>query len=201
MGDEDRVICQNCSTSYDKKFLLGKQGNVDTCPMCGAGLKSENSIDDSDLDESPGFAEDVVLENENFENPDLYFYDIDEKGEIEDNLRDVWCQCTSCKKVNTISYGSFDCISKEFLKLKKGLSLKCDGCGKLIINIIVPKRPDGWNIWDKEYESIPHCPVCNSTNIKKISMTNKAASAFAFGLFAAGHVSKTYKCNVCGSKF
>lgn len=53
MGDEDRVICQNCSTSYNKKFLLGKQGNVDNCPMCGASLKSENSIDDSALEESP----------------------------------------------------------------------------------------------------------------------------------------------------
>ena len=50
MGDEDRVICQNCSTSYDEKFLLGKQGNVDTCPMCGAELKQN---DDFNLEKKP----------------------------------------------------------------------------------------------------------------------------------------------------
>lgn len=73
MGDEDRVICQNCSTSYDKKFLLGKQGNVDTCPMCGAGLKSENSIDDSDLEKSP-------VEKKTF-----YYYD-DGSATLDDML-------------------------------------------------------------------------------------------------------------------
>lgn len=45
------------------------------------------------------------------------------------------------------------------------------------------------------------CPFCGSTNIHKISLANKAASIGVFGLFAAGHVSKTYKCDNCGSKW
>lgn len=47
----------------------------------------------------------------------------------------------------------------------------------------------------------PHCPTCQSTNIKKISTTNKVGSAVAFGVFSVGHISKTFKCNNCGMKF
>ena len=49
--------------------------------------------------------------------------------------------------------------------------------------------------------NIPHCPTCQSTNIKKISTTNKVGSAVAFGVFSVGHLSKTFKCNNCGMKF
>ncbi len=210
MGDEDRVICQNCSTSYDEKFLLGKQGNVDTCPMCGAGLKSENSIDDSDLDESPSFAEDVVLgENDSFDDDkiDFWWYDIREPKTLDEtDTGDVYTTCAKCGYlVGSAPYpvartGDYLLIDSRYID-------NCSHCGNEMKNHILLKRPLDWvdprqrDMWVKDYEHLPKCPTCNSTNIKKISMTNKAASAFAFGLFAAGHVSKTYKCNVCGSKF
>jgi hypothetical protein len=47
----------------------------------------------------------------------------------------------------------------------------------------------------------PHCPVCGSANIHKISAANKVGAAAVFGIFAIGHVSKTYKCDNCGAKF
>lgn len=50
-------------------------------------------------------------------------------------------------------------------------------------------------------QNIPKCPICGSTNIHKISGANKVASALTFGVFAVGHVSKTYKCDNCKSKF
>jgi len=50
-------------------------------------------------------------------------------------------------------------------------------------------------------QNIPKCPICNSTNIHKISGVNKVGSALAFGVFAVGHVNKTWKCDNCGSKF
>ena len=50
-------------------------------------------------------------------------------------------------------------------------------------------------------KNIPKCPICGSTNLEKISIGNKAGSVVAFGVFAVGHVSKTYKCKSCGSKF
>lgn len=48
---------------------------------------------------------------------------------------------------------------------------------------------------------VPKCPICGSTNLKKISAANKVGSVALFGLLAAGHVSKTWKCENCGSKF
>ena len=47
----------------------------------------------------------------------------------------------------------------------------------------------------------PKCPICNSTNIKKISGLSKAGSVALFGVFAVGKVSKQWKCSNCGSEF
>ena len=48
---------------------------------------------------------------------------------------------------------------------------------------------------------LPRCPVCQSTNIRKISGISKAGSAALFGLFALGKVSKQWHCNNCKSEF
>ena len=47
----------------------------------------------------------------------------------------------------------------------------------------------------------PHCPICNSTNLSKITTTKKVAKIAAFGIFGMGDNGKTWKCNNCGSKF
>lgn len=44
--EEERIKCSNCKTSYDKIFLIGKQGNADSCPMCGAQLSKEDEHPD-----------------------------------------------------------------------------------------------------------------------------------------------------------
>ncbi len=182
-----KVVCEKCESSFKFETIKG----MDCCPVCGEpfeGISSE--VEEPDLVD--------------FENPDLYYYDIDEPGVRENNLRYIWCQCTSCRKVNIISYNKFEIVKPEYLQLKNGLNITCKGCGKLFTNLIVPKRPDGWselNQWEIDVKNIPKCPVCSSTKVHKISMTNKAASALALGIFAAGHVSKTYKCDICGSKF
>lgn len=49
--------------------------------------------------------------------------------------------------------------------------------------------------------NIPHCPICNSTNLSKITTTKKVAKIAAFGIFGMGDNGKTWKCNNCGSKF
>ena len=38
--------CSNCKSSFDKTFLIGKQGNTDTCPMCGSKLSKEDEHPD-----------------------------------------------------------------------------------------------------------------------------------------------------------
>ncbi len=37
---EDNVKCPKCGSSFNKMFLMGKQGNADVCPMCGADMQS-----------------------------------------------------------------------------------------------------------------------------------------------------------------
>jgi len=48
---------------------------------------------------------------------------------------------------------------------------------------------------------VPKCPICGSTNLKKITGTRKAMKIGLFGLFGAGDLGKTYQCGQCGAKF
>ena len=50
-------------------------------------------------------------------------------------------------------------------------------------------------------QNIPHCPICQSTDLSKITTTKKVAKIAAFGIFGMGDNGKTWKCNNCGSKF
>ena len=50
-------------------------------------------------------------------------------------------------------------------------------------------------------KNIPKCPICGSVSLSKISNVGKAASVGLFGIFGAGDLGKTWKCNNCGSKF
>lgn len=45
-----------------------------------------------------------------------------------------------------------------------------------------------------------HCPVCNSTNIQKISVASKAVGAGLFGIFSKTARSQ-FECKDCGYKF
>lgn len=43
----------------------------------------------------------------------------------------------------------------------------------------------------------PHCPHCNSTNIKSLSMLNRGASVAMWGLFSK-KINKSFECRNCG---
>ena len=49
----------------------------------------------------------------------------------------------------------------------------------------------------KQPQSLPHCPTCNSTNVKKISAGAKAVSVGLFGIFSQ-KVKRQFHCNNCG---
>lgn len=189
-----KLVCESCGTS----FLPNVVRELENCPVCGKSLWDEKVAHDGT------FTYDKV-EKIDLENPDMYFYDIeDEEDEEDEELREVWCQCIACREINTIPCNQFTLIKTEYVKLKDSVEICCKGCGKPVNNLVIPKRPDGWrkrDMWVKDYKNIPKCPICSSTKIHKISMTNKAASALVFGVLSAGHVSKTYKCDTCGAKF
>lgn len=54
---------------------------------------------------------------------------------------------------------------------------------------------------EQKADNSPHCPVCNSTSLSKITTTKKVTKIAAFGIFGMGDNGKTWKCNNCGSKF
>lgn len=58
-----------------------------------------------------------------------------------------------------------------------------------------------WELQKQAQQNIPHCPICQSTDLSKISATKKVAKIAAFGIFGMGDNGKTWKCNNCGSKF
>lgn len=49
---------------------------------------------------------------------------------------------------------------------------------------------------------IPKCPICDSTNINKITPTTRAVKTATFGVVGAvDDAGKTWKCGNCGSRF
>ena len=50
-------------------------------------------------------------------------------------------------------------------------------------------------------KNTPKCPICQSTNLSKITTVQKASKIALFGIFGMGDNGKTWKCNNCGSKF
>ena len=48
---------------------------------------------------------------------------------------------------------------------------------------------------------IPKCPICQSTDLSKITTAHKVGKIALFGVFGMGDNGKTWKCNNCGSRF
>lgn len=49
-------------------------------------------------------------------------------------------------------------------------------------------------------KNVPKCPTCGSTNIKRISTLDRAASIGVFGIFS-GKIGKNYECLNCKAKW
>lgn len=107
--------------------------------------------------------------------------------------------CEKCNNLNPINCNKepiFKFLSEDCCILNDGEKLTCQRCGNIhdSINPLLKNESE-------QQSSSPKCPVCNSFNINKISITNKVGSVAMFGLFATGHISKTFKCGNCGMKF
>lgn len=61
------------------------------------------------------------------------------------------------------------------------------------------KQQESSNV--EEEDNTPHCPYCNSTNIKKITTGSKVAHTALFGIFSISRNSKQWHCNNCKSDF
>ena len=119
---------------------------------------------------------------------------------FEDN-ESLVCECEVCGSfipIESNHQSIFKKMSETICILKDGEIIKCPNCDNIHKSdtplVEVYKSTN-------DNDNTPHCPTCQSTNIKKISTTNKVGSAVAFGVFSLGHLSKTFKCNDCGMKF
>lgn len=215
MEESGQVKCLKCGSSFNKMFLLGKQGNAEACPVCGEPLQEDV---DADIDGSGkvgdsqkeilSFGEGIELgENDSFDEDkiDFWWYEIREPSADGTSRGRVYTTCAKCGNPSYVTYPIAQ--NKDYVFISPRCHDKCSNCGNELKNHILSKRPESWvdprkrDMWVKDYENIPKCPICSSTKIHKISLTNKAASVLAFGVLSAGHVSKTYKCDTCGAKF
>lgn len=199
------ILCPHCKSTFDES-VLAKRPEPNICPVCEKSLL----IDSGELsnDEVLSFGDDVELgENDSFDEDkiDFWWYEIREPSADGTNRGRVYTTCAKCGNPSYVTYPIAQ--NRDYLFISPKCHDKCSHCGNELKNHILSKRPANWvdprqrDMWEKDYTNLPKCPICASTKIHKISMTNKAASAIAFGVFAAGHVSKTYKCDICGAKF
>lgn len=114
--------------------------------------------------------------------------------------------CNKCGKIISIHDMTKFCVIKnDYCIIKDNDSIICDECNNICTGMIQYKSNPSIkeSIINKPQPSLnkPHCPICNSTNLSKITTTKKVAKIAAFGIFGMGDNGKTWKCNNCGSKF
>lgn len=197
-----KIICDSCETAFREEYVR----DAKVCPYCGASWDDEGDTEDIKQDEL-SFGEGIELgEYDSFDADkiDFWWYSIDAPEKLGGGSSGLtYATCTKCGTHTSFLYP----IAKKdnFIMLDAREIDACQNCGNELNNHILAKRPVNWvdprkkEMWTTE--NIPRCPICQSSQIHKISATNKIASAWAFGVLAAGHVSKTYKCDTCGSKF
>lgn len=113
--------------------------------------------------------------------------------------------CSKCGLVTNITDMSlFDKVRDEYCTANPYNPIECSCGHQNRYDLIEPKKliaVKPINSQPTPQPNIPKCPICGSTDLSKITATKKAGKAVLFGLFAAGDMSKTWKCNKCGSKF
>ena len=180
-----KIICESCGTI----FPFDRVKDMDRCPVCNASFDEEDddSIDNGDV---------AQVEMDESEDGLMYFDEIN-IDEDEPEYSDIEVYCKKCGKIDLLDLDSFDkLIDKEYVILKKDVTVICRGCGK-------EHKPRKIFYKRKEHYAppLPRCPVCNSAMLKKIKTSSKFLAAAAIGAFALPYNSKTFECKDCGYRF
>lgn len=104
--------------------------------------------------------------------------------------------------------------TKQCLMIAEGRkSIYCENCSNFEDIYVSPELQKEFDRQNREYAAqkmrpqavhtvnVPKCPICGSTDLSKITATQKAVKIAIFGIFGMGDNGKTWKCNSCGSKF
>ena len=180
-----KVTCESCGSS----FPLERVKNMQNCPVCGESLWDEEieSIGSGDVESKADESEESLM----------YFDEIATSYKEHPEYNGVCAYCGECGEFNTLSLDKFDkLIDKEYVILKKDVSVICRGCGKEHKpRIILYKKKDNYA------PPLKRCPVCNSAMLKKITTGSKFLAAATVGIFALPYNSKTFECKDCGYRF
>ncbi len=173
-----KIICESCGTI----FPFDRVKDMKECPVCGDSFEDdgEESEDNEDA------AEEGLM----------YFDEICRFSKDDPEYNFVCAKCNECGEYTHLVLDKFDkIIDKEYVILKKDVTVKCRDCGK-------EHKPRKIMYKEKrDRVQLPHCPVCNSVVLKKITVGSKFLAAATLGAFALPHNSKTYECENCGYKF
>ena len=99
-----------------------------------------------------------------------------------------------------------ECGGTEFHLVNTALFLcgkcsNCDGTCSVIRELTDEERSvEKYKIQAERESRMPHCPFCNSTNLKKIGAGSRLLSVSTLGL-AGAKMGKTYHCNNCKANF
>ncbi len=180
-----KVICEKCESVFKVEAIKG----MSCCPVCGAAFDEE--VDDI------GNGDATQVEMDESEEGLMYFDEIATSYKERPEFNGVYAYCGECKKFNHLELDKFDkLVDKEYVILKEGITLTCTGCGKEH-----KPRKILYKLRDDYAPPLPHCPVCNSVMLKKISIGSKFLAAATLGTFALPYNSKTYECKDCGYRF
>lgn len=173
------VVCEECGTGIPE--------NATVCPNCGCPLSTVVKDFDTNIKAAT--------------HPDaIYCY---KKG-----IQNLYIRC-SCgcefRYMNTLYKRTI--LSNGDYKFAGGLPIICPKCRAIYDTIsfapvenISTQHVNQQKI-ELEEGCVPHCPICGSTSLSKITNTHKASKMLMFGVFGMGENGKTWKCDNCGSKF
>lgn len=177
-----KIVCENCGTSY--KYEIAKDMVI--CPVCGENLWDNKETEGTNNSNIQGESEEGLM----------YFDEIVEYKD-EPEYSHVSVYCGACKEFNALELDKFDkLVDKEYVILKKDITLKCRGCGKEH-----KPRKILYKLKDSYAPPLPRCPLCNSAMLKKIKTSSKVLAAATVGVFALPYNSKTFECKDCGYRF
>lgn len=115
----------------------------------------------------------------------------------EPEYSNVGAYCDECGRSNLVTMNKIaEIVEEKYVIVKDGISLKCKDCGKIHEGNKILYKPKS-----RPFTYIPRCPICQSSNLKKISAGSKALAAITVGSYAIPYVAKTFECKNCGYKF
>lgn len=136
---DENVKCGQCGSTFNRMFLLGKQGNADVCPLCGGTLNGGDT-DDKTADEHADWIT-------------WYYYGF--------KSGDGKSATLSEKKIDLDKHGDTFYLIKEFKAPPEDNPGGLDEV-KRILRTYVP------NAFAPAEEPNVHCPICGSSQIQLV---------------------------------